>query len=169
MFSVAEHTAPEKLRTAQQRRIGAILAFVGLDLVLLLTGYPLPGELFVLFAVWLGVSTGTTLLARRLGSEIGMARSQTALLFLDVTFITGSYVYLGGAWWLGSALYGLVVLGAQSFASRRAALAVTAYAGASFAVLVFAYAAGALVPGDLFAMRSLRGDWAFSGVLAFTG
>ena len=48
-------------------------------------------------------------------------------------------------------------------------VAVTAYAGASFAALICAYAAGALVPGDLFAMRSLRGDWAFSGVLAFTG
>src|SRR5712692_5052371 len=169
MFSVVEHSAPEKLRTAQQRRVGAIVVFVGLDVVLHLTGYRIPVELFALFAIWIAVSTAATLWARRLRTESGAANSQTALMFLDVTFITASYVYFGGAWWQGSVLYGLVVLGAQSFASRRAALAIIAYAALSFAALVFAYAGGALVPGNLFAVSSLRGDWAFAGVLAFTG
>jgi len=61
------------------------------------------------------------------------------------------------------------VLGAQSFASRRAARALTAYSALSFAALVFAYAGGALSPSALFTIRSLRGEWAFAGVLVFTG
>src|SRR4051812_48867937 len=101
MFSASEQTAFDKLRTAQQRRVGAILVFVALDAVLRLSGYPIANALFVLFAAWLAVSTAATLLAVRFGSQLGAARCQTALMFLDVTFITATYVYFGGAWWQG--------------------------------------------------------------------
>src|SRR5689334_12842984 len=172
MFTALQSTALQKLRAAQQRRVGAILVFVALDVVLRLAGFPVPNSLFVLFALWVALTCTVTFLAARSNParmDAVTATAATGMMFLDVTFITATYVYFGGAWWQGSVLYGLVVLGAQSLTSRRAAFAVTVYAAVCFAALVLAMAAGLVESNDFFHGGSLRGNWPLAAVATFTG
>lgn len=123
-------------------RLVLVALFIGLWLVLLPVGYPMPyGFLFVLSAE-IGVLFAYRWLLGRVETETTLHRLHYSLLAAELGFHTAIVYFLGGLSWLGAVAYIYALMYATVFLSGRQAVVFTAAVAAAFMTLVSLDAAG---------------------------
>jgi len=101
-------------------------------------GVPMPRDMFLLFASWMGAGVLYHMLLLRTRTRVSADRIQLFGLLADVSYLTGVLALLGGAWWLGGIVHGFILTFAFASLPRRQAVAVATYAIFAFFALVAA-------------------------------
>ncbi len=154
--------------TTNVRRLAMIASYAIACAILALSGVPLPREMFLVFASWMGAGVLYHMLLRRTGTTQSANRIQLFGLLADVSYLTGIFSLLGGAWWLGGLIHGFILTFAFASLPRRQAVAVAAYAIFAFFALIAAQtfrATGASFLG----VPALAGNYRLAATVAVLG
>lgn len=129
--------------SVSRRRLGNLAVFLGVGSVAAAIGY-LPWEVPALLVPWIGTVWLAGHLMWRAGSA-GISRwIETASYCLDAVWLTAVCFFLGGADWIASAFYVLLVITAAASLPMPKAVAVAVVAWLGFAWLSLGEASGAL-------------------------
>ncbi len=135
---------------------------------LLLLGVPFPREMFMLFVAWTGTALLYDMMLRRAPTRTTADRIQLFASCADVSFLTGMFTMIGGAWWVGAVVHGFILTFAFSSLPRRLALVVAGYTIAGFFVMIAAQTFRA--PGPPFlGVPSLGGNYQLAATVAALG
>ena len=154
--------------TTNMRRLGMIASYAVACAALALAGVPIPRDMFLVFASWIGAGALYHMLLRRTRTRQSADRIQLFGLLADVSYLTGILSILGGAWWLGGVVHGFILTFAFASLPRRQAVAVASYAIFAFFALIAAQtfrATGASFMG----VPPLAGNYRLAAAVAILG
>ncbi|MEX0908951.1 MAG: PAS domain S-box protein, partial [Gemmatimonadaceae bacterium] len=150
------------------RRLAMIASYAAACAALAVAGVPIPRDMFLMFASWIGAGALYHMLLRRTRTRRSADRIQLFGLLADVSYLTGILSILGGAWWLGGVVHGFILTFAFASLPRRQAVAVASYAIFAFFALIAAQtfrATGATFMG----VPPLAGNYRLAATVAILG
>ncbi|MGI9139946.1 MAG: PAS domain-containing protein [Gemmatimonadaceae bacterium] len=129
--------------SVSRRRLGNLCVFLVVGTVASVLGY-LPWQVPTLLVPWIAGVWIASRAIQRPSSPEGKQWIETASYCLDAVWLTGVCFYVGGANWIASAFYLLLVITAAASLTRPKAALVAVAAWAGFAALALGDATGAI-------------------------
>ena len=145
-----------------------IASYAAACLALRFFGVPIPGDMFLVFASWIGAAALYHMLLRRAATNRAADRIQLFGLLADVSYLTGVLSILGGAWWLGGVVHGFILTFAFASLPRRQAVAVAGYAMFAFLALIAAQTFRA-TGNSFLGVPALAGNYQMAATAALLG
>jgi two-component system cell cycle sensor histidine kinase/response regulator CckA len=161
--------AAKRARVTSVRRFGLITELSVIMLVASAAGIRVAAPVFALFVAWFAAAAVYALALRWVPAPSDAHVAQTIGYCGDVVLLSLIFAALGGAWWLGPAVHGVIVVIAFATIPRRFAGMVASVALASYLVLAVAAYSGLLGDDPVFGIASVAGNADLALLVTSTG
>lgn len=148
-------TPLDRLSETSARRPAVVALFVALCIAVRSLAHVDVWPVLILGAAWLGVSAGSHRLLKRAVDIRRGVRLQAATVGLDMAFMSGAYLLLGGGWWVGSSGFCYLLIVGVLTLPRTLSRWTSAIAVLVFTALLGAQIAGVLRLEPLFGLPPL--------------